>query len=402
MLLGNTVRLQPNKEQESLFFQFAGTNRFAWNKSKEFYDTLFKNKGKYATVQQMIEHLQDIKHNNPDYDWLNNIPEAITKQAIKDLRKAYQKAYSDRKKIQKKSKHNKKSDYDYCMPNFKKKGKCKESFYQRTDNIHKTDDTHIKITGIKKPIKCTALRGVDLPEHIQNPRITYDNKYWYLSYSFEVADKDVITVFDRENLGIDLGIKDFAITSDGQHYSNINKSLEIRKLHRRLKHIQRQISNKYEANASYDNKRNKVYHKTNNIKKLEQTERLIYRRIRNIQQNYMYSIVNDVLKTKAQNIILEDLNIRGMLQNPKLARAIQEERFYEFRRILTYKCERVGINLTIADRFFPSSKLCSCCGYKKTNLKLKDREWICPECGTHHDRDENAAINLSNYLSLAW
>ena len=108
MLLGNVVRLQPNKEQESLFFQFAGTNRFAWNQSKDFYDTLFKDKGEYATVQQMIEYLQDLKHNNPDYAWLNNIPEAITKQAIKDLKKAYQKAYSDRKKNQKKSKHNKK------------------------------------------------------------------------------------------------------------------------------------------------------------------------------------------------------------------------------------------------------------------------------------------------------
>lgn len=402
MLSGNVVRLQPNKEQESLFFQFAGTNRFAWNKSKDFYDTLFREKGEYATIQQMIEHLQDLKHNNPEYEWLNHIPEAITKQAIKDLKKAYQKAYSDRKKNQKKSKHNKESDYDYCMPNFKKKGKCKESFYQRTDSIHKTDDTHIKITGIAKPVKCTALRGVALPEHIQNPRITFDGKYWYLSYSYEICDEDVITDSDRDNLGIDLGIKDFAITSDGIHYPNINKSSEIKRLRKRLKHIQRQISRKYEANASYDSKGNKIFHKTNNIKKLEQQERLIYRRIRNIQQNFMYSVVNDVLKTKAQNITLEDLNVRGMLQNPKLAKSIQEERLYEFRRTMTYKCERAGINLTIADRFFPSSKLCSCCGYKKTDLKLTDRKWTCPNCGKHHDRDENAAINLENYLSLVW
>lgn len=237
MLSGNVVRLQPNKEQESLFFQFAGTNRFVWNKSKDFYDTLFREKGEYATIQQMIEHLQDLKHNNPEYEWLNHIPEAITKQAIKDLKKAYQKAYSDRKKSQKRSKHNKKSDYDYCMPNFKKKGKCKESFYQRTDSIHKTDDTHIKITGIAKPVKCTALRGVALPEHIQNPRITFDGKYWYLSYSYEICDEDVITDSDRDNLGIDLGIKDFAITSDGIHYPNINKSSEIKRLRKRLKHI---------------------------------------------------------------------------------------------------------------------------------------------------------------------
>ena len=210
----------------------------------------------------MIENLQDLKRNNPDYAWLNNIPEAITKQAIKDLKKAYQKAYADRKKNQKKSKHNKKSDYDYCMPNFKKKGKCKESFYQRTDVIRKTDDTHIKVTGISKPVKCTTLREMDLPEHIQNPRITYDGKYWYLSYSFEVADEDVAVDLNRENLGVDLGIKDFAITSDGKHYSNINKSPEIRRLRKRLKHIQKQISRKYEVNASYDGKGNKLFHKT--------------------------------------------------------------------------------------------------------------------------------------------
>lgn len=402
MLLGNKVRLQPNKEQESLFFQFAGTSRFAWNQSKDFYDTLFKDKGEYSTVQQMIEHLQDLKHNNPDYAWLNNTPEAITKQAIRDLYKTYQKGYSDRKKAQKKLKRSKKSYYDYCMPKFKKKGKCKESFYQRIDGIHKTDDTHIKITGIAKPVKCTALRGIDLPEHIQNPRVTFDCKYWYLSYSFEVADEDVVTDFCRESLGIDLGVKDFVVTSDGKHYQNINKSPEIRRLCKRLKHIQRQISRKYEANVSFDNKGNKVYHKTNNIKALEQQVKLIYRRIRNIRQNYMYETVNSILKTKARNITVEDLNIRGMLQNPKLAKAIQEERLYEFRRILTYKCERLGINLTIADRFFPSSKLCSCCGYKKIDLKLADRKWTCPSCGEHHDRDENAAVNLENYLSLAW
>lgn len=402
MLLGNKVRLQPNKEQESLFFQFAGTSRFAWNQSKNFYDTLFKDKGEYATIQQITKHLQDLKHNNPDYAWLNNTPESITKQAIRDLYKAYQKGYSGRKKAQKKSKHSKKSNYDYCMPNFKKKGKCKESFYQRIDRIHKTDDTHVKITGIVKPVKCTALRGIDLPEHIQNPRITFDCKYWYLSYSFEVTDEDVVTDFSRESLGIDLGVKDFVITSDGRHYPNINKSPEIRRLRKRLKHIQRQISRKYEINVSYDNKGNKVYHKTNNIKALEQQARIIYRRIHNIQQNYMYETVNSILKTKARNITVEDLNIRGMLQNPKLAKAIQEERLYEFRRILTYKCERLGINLTIADRFFPSSKLCSCCGHKKIDLKLTDRKWTCPDCGKHHNRDENAAVNLENYLSLTW
>lgn len=141
--------LQLNKEQEHEFFKFAGTNRFAWNQSKDFYDTLFKDKGEYAKLSDLMHHLQDMKHNNPNYAWLNDVPEAITKQSMKDLLKAYKEFYKKRK-----------SDYDAKNPNkfkpkFKKRGKCVESFYQRTDNIHKTDDSHIKITGIKKPVKCS-------------------------------------------------------------------------------------------------------------------------------------------------------------------------------------------------------------------------------------------------------
>ena len=124
MLLGNIVRLEPNIEQEQQFRQFAGTNRFAWNQSKDFYDKLWKEKGEYASVQDMIEHLQDLKHNNPDYAWLNNIPEAVTKQAIKDLEKAYKKAYKD-KRTHKSDPENP----DKYLPKFKKKGKSKESFF---------------------------------------------------------------------------------------------------------------------------------------------------------------------------------------------------------------------------------------------------------------------------------
>ena len=149
MLLSNVVRLQPNTEQEQQFRKFAGTSRFAWNQSKDFYDKRWNEKKEYASVQDMIEHLQDLKHNNPDYAWLNKIPEAITKQAVKDLVKAYKKAYKDRKTNKPDPKNP-----DQYLPKFKKKNKSKESFFQRTDNIHKTDGTHIKITGIKKPVKC--------------------------------------------------------------------------------------------------------------------------------------------------------------------------------------------------------------------------------------------------------
>ena len=260
------------------------------------------------------------------YVWLNEIPEAITKQAIKDLLKAYKKAYRDRKKN--------KSNNDKYLPKYKKRGKCKESFYQRTDKIRKTDNTHIKITGIKKPIKCIMLKDVDLPKHIYNPRIRFDGKYWYLSYSYEIEENAIVD-YKRDYLGIDLGIKDLAVFSNGKHWQNINKDPKIKKLRKRLKHIQRLISKKYEVNATTDKNGKKIYHKTKNIAKLEQTERLIYRKISNIQKTYMYEVVNDAIRTKSHTIVLEDLNVKGMLQNLKLARAIQEENLSKFKQIMT-------------------------------------------------------------------
>lgn len=390
MLIGKVVRLQPNKEQTVDFFRFAGTNRFAWNESKTFYDKIWKDESRYASMSDLMKHLQDLKHNNSDYAWLNKVPEAITKQAIKDLLKAYKKAYQDRKKDR--------SNSDKYLPKYKKRGKCEESFYQRTDKIRKTDNTHIKITGIKKPIKCTMLKDVDLPKHIQNPRIKFDGKYWYLSYSYEV-EKNINTDYEREYLGIDLGIKDLAVFSNSKHHRNINKDANVKRLRKRLKHIQRLISKKYKTNATTDENGKKIYHKTKNIAKLEQTEKLIYRKISNIQKTYMYEVVNDALRTKPHTIILEDLNVKAMLQNPKLAKAIQEENLSRFRQIVTYKCELNGVHLEIADRWYPSSKLCSCCGHIKKDLKLSDRIYKCDNCGTKIDRDFNAAINLELYLT---
>lgn len=122
---------------------------------------------------------------------------------------------------------------------------------------------------------------------------------------------------------------------------------------------------------------------------------MIYRRIHNILTTYMYEVIKDVMKTKPRVITIGDLNVKGMMQNPHLARAVQEECFYRFRQILTYKCQMAGVEIRLADRWFPSSKTCSCCGSIKHDLKLTDRTYICPVCGFIYDRDENAAINLA-------
>lgn len=354
-----------------MFWRFSGTSRWAWNESLGYHNQRYKDDKQSTSLQDYQKHIQDLKHNNPDYAWLNDVPEAITKQSVKDLIKAF------------KMKH----EAGFGAPRFKKRGKCDVGFYQRTDNFHQVDDTHIKITGIKKPVK---IKKCDIPSHVMNTRVTYDNKYWYLSYSYEVDVKATISYTD--GIGVDLGIKDLAIVSDGRVYGNINKTHEVRRLEKYKRRLQRQLSKKYELN-----KQGNKFVKTSNIKKLEQKIRLIDRRLANIRNTYLHEVTKSLVRTKPESITIEDLNVRGMMKNRHLARAIAQEEFNKFRRYLTYKCELYGIKLVVADRWYPSSKMCSSCGCIMKGLKLSDRTYKCPDCGLVIDRDLNAAINLRAY-----
>ena len=370
MQIAKKIRIYPTKTQEEQFFQFAGTSRFAWNESLKYRQDRYDNDKSNTTIQECIEHLQDLKHNNPNYVWLNAVPEAITKQAIKDLDKAYKSFFKS----------------GFGKPKFKKKGKCNVSFYQRTDNFHQINDTHIKITGIKTPVK---IKKQKIPNKVANTRVSFDGKYWYLSYTYEIEE----TVSNGiEELGVDLGIKDFAIVSDGRKYKNINKTQVIKKLEKQQRRIQRQISRKYEMN-----KRGKKFVKTNNIKKLEQRLRLIDRRLSNIRNTYIHEVTKDLVRTTPKRIVIEDLNVKGMMKNKHLSKAVSNQCFNKFRQYLTYKCQMNGIELVVADRWYPSSKTCSCCGTIKKDLKLKDRTFVCLACNFKIDRDFNASINLSRY-----
>ena len=370
MQIAKKIRLYPNKEQEELFWQFAGTSRWAWNESLAYRMDRYEKDGSNTTVQQGIEHIQDLKHNNPDYVWVKSIPEAITKQSIKDLDKAYKSFFKS----------------GFGKPKFKKKGKCNISFYQRTDNFHQVDDTHIKITGIKSYIK---IKKCDIPIKVSNTRVSFDGKYWYLSYAYEVQEQTNNSI---DIIGVDLGIKDLAIVSDGKVFKNINKTQVIKKLEKQQKRLQRQVSRKYEMN-----KQGKKFVKTENIKKLEQRIRLLDRRLANIRNTYTHEITKDLVRATPKKIVIEDLNVRGMLKNKHLSKAISNQCFNKFRKYLTYKCQLYGIELEIADRFYPSSKMCSCCGNVRKQLSLSERIYKCKECGLEIDRDYNASINLSRY-----
>ena len=278
-------------------------------------------------------------------------------------------------------------------PKFKSKRKSRQSFYVRYDAL-KFEDGKVNLEKIGKVKYKTNYNIPNLNKYV-NPRCSFDGKYWYLSFGFE-HDENQVELNDI-SVGIDLGIKDLATVSHiNSPIKNINKSSKVRKLKKKLKRLQRQVSRKYE-----ENKCGNKFVKTNNIIKLEKQIKLLYRKLSNIRKNHIHQATNKIIKLYPYKVVMEDLNVSGMMKNKHLSKAIAEQCFYEFIRQMKYKCEFNKIEFIQADRFFPSSKKCSCCGEIKQNLKLKDRVYKCDKCGFKLDRDKNASINLSYYEKLA-
>lgn len=288
-------------------------------------------------------------------------------------------------------------------PRFKKKNKTTPSFYTRYDRMYSVDNRHIKICGIKSTIK--TYEKCLIPSKPNNPRIKFDGKYWYLTYGVEIAPENCnVPILNKklksfqeihnkettEPLGIDLGISNTAVCSDGTKYRNINRDHEIIRLENKKKRLQQQVSRKYEIN-----KQGNKFIKTQNIKKKEKQIKLVQRRINNIRNTYINQMTSEIVKTKPSKIVLEDLAVSNMMKNKYLAKAIQEQKWYEIRHQIEYKGELYSIPVKIANRFYASSKTCSNCGYTNKKLTLADRTFVCPNCGLTIDRDYNASINLS-------
>ena len=222
-----------------------------------------------------------------------------------------------------------------------------------------------------------------------NPRISFDGLNWWISVCVEFPD--CRETLNDDGVGIDLGIKDLAICSDGTKYKNINKSQKIKKLEKQKRRLQRSISRSYEKN-----KKGESYCKTNNVIKKEKLLLTLNHRLTNIRHDHLHHITSEIVKREPSFICIEDLNVKGMMKNRHLSKAVQQQGFYEFRRQMEYKSKWNNIQVIIADRFFPSSKLCSCCGKIKKDLKLSERIYKC-ECGNVVDRDLQAALNLKKY-----
>ena len=314
---------------------------------------------------------------------MTKISNNVTKQAIKDACNSYKRFFKGQSKY----------------PKFKSKKRSKPSFYQDGGKIQFTD-THVKVEGFtmshrKNKQKLNWIKLCEkgrIPTNCKymNPRITYDGLHWWVSVSVEV-DNNTNSPPISEGIGIDLGLKDLAVCSDGNTYKNINKTNKVKKIEKRKRRLQRSISRKYNMN-----KRGESYKKTSNIIKREKELLKLSRRLTNIRHNHLHQITSGIVKRKPSFICIEDLNVSGMMKNKHLSKAIQQQGFYEFRRQIEYKSAWNNIPVIIAARFFPSSRLCSCCGEVKKDLKLSDRIYKC-DCGNIIDRDFQASLNLKQY-----
>ena len=381
MIKSIKVRLNPNNKQLTKLFQYAGCARFAYNWAIAREEENYKQGNKFLSDNELRKEFTQLKK-QPEYQWLNQVSNNVTKQAIKDACNAYKKFFKGQCK----------------QPKFKSKKHTQPSFYQ--DNVKlQFRNTHVKVEGfsISKKKNKQKLNWIRLCEKgriptdckYTNPRFTYDGLYWYVSVGIEVEDS--ISIPLNDGVGIDLGIKDLAICSDGNIYKNINKTTAIKKLEKRKRRLQRSISRRYEKN-----KKGASYCKTSNIIKKEKELLKITKRLTNTRQNYLHQTTSEIVKREPSFICMENLHVSGMMKNKHLSKAVQQQKFYEFRRQIEYKSAWNNIPVIIADRFFPSSKLCSCCGNIKKDLKLSDRIYKC-ECGNIIDRDYQASLNQKMY-----
>lgn len=389
MLITKKIRLKPTTEQEILFRKSAGVSRWAYNfflgENERIYRDYINNGkiGKKSISEGDVRKYINNVLKPTTHSWLKEVGSNVMKQGVKDASLALQRYFKGLS----------------GKPKFKSKHKDRPSFYVNYESLsRKQGGFQGEKIGFVKTSE--ALPKLNKNEKYSNPRITFNGKYWYLSVGYEVQENTV--ELTDESLGIDLGVKDLAICSNGKVYKNINKTQRVKKLEKKLKREQRKLSRKIENNIqSYKSNRSPIYKRPlkecQNIQKQNRLIRNIHRKLANIRQNYLHQTTTEIVKTKPSRIVMESLNVSGMMKNKHLSKAIQQQKFYEFKRQIEYKSKLNGIEFIQVDKFYPSSKTCSCCGNIKKDLKLSDRMYKCDVCGLVIDRDYNASINLANY-----
>ncbi len=381
MIKSYKIRIYPTKAQEQLIRKHIGCCRFIWNYMLAEQEARYKRGEKHMTAFDMNYLIKPLKKQE-EYAWLNEVSTTSLMRACADLSRAYDSFF---KKI---SRH----------PKFKSRKRSKASYPVREGpGFYIASDKYVHIeklgrvkykTDFELPIGRGAVK-------FSNPRIVNSNGKWMIGFGMECENQ--APVLSDKTMGIDLGVKDLATVAFGDEqlvFHNTNKSKRMRALNKKLVHLQRSISRKYEAN-----KQGNAYVKTNNIMRDEAKLRRMYAKIANIRHNYIHQTTHTLVARLPHRVVMEDLNVTGMMKNRHLSRAISEQCFAEFIRQMQYKCEWNGIEFIRADRFYPSSKTCSECGAIKRDLKLSERKYVCGECGAVIDRDYNAAVNLSRYAA---
>ena len=379
------VEIKPTPQQIQRINQSIGICRWLYNqylwKNKELYER-YKNgeidkKQSFMSANDFDKYINNEVKVLEEYKWINNCGSKARKKAIQNAETAYKRFFKGQSKF----------------PRFKKKNKSNIGLYFPKDN--KTDweiDRHrIKIPTLKW-VKLKEFGYIPINAKVKSGTITKKADRYYVSVLVE-EDNYIERINFNEGIGIDLGLKDFAICSNGEVYKNINKTKEVIRLEKKLKREQRKLSRKYES-LKTRNKNKKGEATRQNIQKQIVKVQKLHQRLYNIRNNYINYVISELLKQNPSYITIEDLNVKGMMKNRHLSKAISKQGFYTFRNKLTYKCKWNSIELRIVDRFYPSSKTCHECGSINKGLKLSDREWVCKECGIIHDRDYNASLNL--------
>lgn len=398
------LRLKPTKEQESLMWWYSKVSRNYWNllvdidkrnNKGEFDDVLSKNSNKTYYSKFYDRDIYSLKQS----DYLNLAKLVVAKYYEEDKEKwswYYQSNQSFiytflarelvKVRRQNKGKLNFRS-IDKIQPSFNVR--CDMSAdKKRLSRIYLKESGKLQIPTIGDMKFGSVRKDFDLSCKKQVANISFDGKYWYLSYTEDVELQEVDLPEYTSGVGIDLGIKTLATISDGTTVPNIKTFRRVCILNKRLKRLQRKVSRKY-----YINKCNR-HNKTKNIIKLERQIKLIYRSLKNIRINHIRKFVSELLKKRPRYVAIEDLNVKGMVKNKHLAKGVANCSFYTIREHLIRKAEERHITVRLVDRFYPSSKTCSNCGSYKKDLKLSQRVYHCKTCQEKIDRDLNAAINI--------
>ena len=370
------IEIKLTEEQKIQVNKTIGTERFIYNEYIKYNQEQYELGNKFVSANDFSKYINNVYlPNNPDKKWIKDVSSKSVKQAMIYGEKAFKNFFKGLS----------------SFPVFKKKGKNELGAYFVKNN--KTD-----FEFCRHKIKIPTLKFVRVKEYgyipknaiIKSGTITKIADKYFLSLIIEVKDVVKTENTSIKGLGIDLGIKDTVICSDGKIFKNINKTKKVKKLKKKLKREQRKMSRSIEYSKSKKIKLKEC--KNFNRKKLK-VQKLFYR-LNCIRDDYNNKIVDEITRAKLKYITIEDLKVSNMIKNRHLSKAIQEQNFYSIRTKLINKCKERNIELRLVDTFYPSSKICSCCGNIKKDLKLNDRNYKCYNCGIEIDRDYNASINL--------